>query len=329
MPRKSRGDRAGAWHHVMNRGIARRAVFEDTECVRYFLSRLAREVRAGKLEVHAFVVMTTHFHLLVRSPVGELSQSMRRVQNMYVRWFNRRTRRDGPLFRGRFLSRLVESIRYRRTLVRYIDKNPVSAGLVVQASQYKHGSARFYVRGTGPPWLSRHWVKRDALQRSGSTRFSAAAYRQSFGAPLRHDETELVELRIEHQAREADPLDDLVGSASTRVAEWMLWKANLADGTKPGLPCASGRTIKSEWGRARAERGEWRVRRASNRVDLWPAMLAGLLRDAGGLRWSEIGLRSQVTESTARHRYKLHRAQIAECREYREVASEIAAKSLV
>lgn len=65
----------------MNRGIARRSVFESRADVRYFLSRLARAVRRRELEVHAYCVMTTHYHLLVRSPLGRLSEGMRRIQN--------------------------------------------------------------------------------------------------------------------------------------------------------------------------------------------------------------------------------------------------------
>lgn len=68
----------------MNRGIARRTLFEGREDIRFFLSRLARSVRRGQLEIHAFCVLTTHFHLLVRSPVGELSTVMRQVQLDYV-----------------------------------------------------------------------------------------------------------------------------------------------------------------------------------------------------------------------------------------------------
>jgi hypothetical protein len=65
----------------MNRGIARRTVFENDADVRYFLAQLARAVRAGGIEVHAYCLMTTHFHLLVRSPAGGLSTAMRAVQN--------------------------------------------------------------------------------------------------------------------------------------------------------------------------------------------------------------------------------------------------------
>ncbi len=154
MARSPRCDGPGVWHHVMNRGIARRAVFEDSRDVRFFLSRLARAVRAGSIEVHSYCVMTTHFHLLVRSPDGNLSRAMCRVLDDYVRRFNRIRKRDGSLFRGRFRSRPVESLEYRRRLVHYIDANPVLAGLVATHALYPHGSAHWYAQDSGPIWLN-------------------------------------------------------------------------------------------------------------------------------------------------------------------------------
>ncbi|MCC7139029.1 MAG: transposase, partial [Planctomycetes bacterium] len=79
----------------MNRGIARRAVFETRADVRAFLCLLAVAVRRRKIEVIAFCFMTTHFHLVLRSLDGHLSETLRWVLNVYVRWFNRRRRRDG------------------------------------------------------------------------------------------------------------------------------------------------------------------------------------------------------------------------------------------
>ena len=96
---------------------------------------LAREVRAARIRCHAFCFPTTHFHLLVESPAGELSEVMREVQKRYVRTFNRKRRRDGPLVRGRFWSKPVRSTYYRHALVRYIDNNAVRTGLVAHASR--------------------------------------------------------------------------------------------------------------------------------------------------------------------------------------------------
>ena len=100
MPRSHRQDEPGAWFHVMNRGLARRTTFPDRPSVRMFLSRLAWASRSGRIEVHSYCVLATHYHLLARSPRGELSEALGRAQNLYVRWFNRRARRDGPLFHG-------------------------------------------------------------------------------------------------------------------------------------------------------------------------------------------------------------------------------------
>ena len=65
MARSSRRDEPGAWHHVMNRGLAKRTVFENREGMRYFKSRIAYATRRAELEVHAFAILTTHFHFLV------------------------------------------------------------------------------------------------------------------------------------------------------------------------------------------------------------------------------------------------------------------------
>ncbi len=91
--------------------------------------------------------MTTHFHLLVRSPVGELAGAIGRATNKYVRAYNRSRRRDGPLVRGRFRSKVVDSEFYRRTLVRYIDDNPVAAGTQSTPWDYPWGSAAAYGHG--------------------------------------------------------------------------------------------------------------------------------------------------------------------------------------
>lgn len=105
MARRPRRDQPESWHHVVHRALAKRPYFETRSDKRYFLAQIAHEVRAGRLELHAFSLMTTHFHLLVRSPVGESSNSMRRIQNAYSRYFNRRRKRDDPLIRARYFSR--------------------------------------------------------------------------------------------------------------------------------------------------------------------------------------------------------------------------------
>jgi len=296
----------------MNRGIARRTVFEDRAGMRYFLSRLALAVHNKIMEVHAFALMPNHFHLLVRSPVGELSEGMRFAQNMYVRDFNREHRRDGPLFRGRFLSRPVESLSYRRTLVRYIDQNPVSAKLVADAREYPYGSARHYALGSGPVWLERSWVEADAQQRTGAAEYSPLAYQEAFGTRLEAHEVEFVEARLRHSSDKPDRLDELVRAAPESIARWMRNKSVLADGTQPGLPYASASKVREVVTRAR-EAGVPAGLTVSDtrRVSLWNVLLVALLRDVAGLRWAEIGMRVGTREAAARRRYRHHEQWMA------------------
>ena len=127
--RRPRCDEQETWHHVFNRGIARQTLFEGESDIRFFLAQLARAVRRGEVELHAFAILTTHYHLLVRTPDGGLGRAMQRVQTAYSRRFNRTRRRDGPLVRSRYGSRHVDTLEYRQVLVSYIDANPVVAGL--------------------------------------------------------------------------------------------------------------------------------------------------------------------------------------------------------
>ena len=102
MARHPRCDGPNTWHHVMNRGIARRTLFESSADIRYFLAQVAWAVHRGEIEVHAYSILTTHYHLLLRSLTGQLGRVMQQVQTKYSRRFNRGRHRDGSLVRGRF-----------------------------------------------------------------------------------------------------------------------------------------------------------------------------------------------------------------------------------
>src|ERR1043166_171410 len=102
MVRPPRADAPDTWHHVFNRAIARRTMFERRDDFRFFLALLACSVRRGDLELHAYSLMGTHFHLLVRSPAGRLAEAMHHVQLAYSRRFNRsEERRVGKECRSR------------------------------------------------------------------------------------------------------------------------------------------------------------------------------------------------------------------------------------
>ena len=309
MARNPRCDDVGSWHHVLNRGIARRSLFESREDIRYFLACLARAVRRGQIEVHAWCVLTTHFHLLVRSPVGELSAAMRRVQNDYVRRFNRGRKRDGPLVRGRFMSKPVRSLVYRRVLVRYIDRNPVLAGLVGRAIDYPWGSARDYARGSGPPWLSRTWVEGLVGDGVGG-----------------EEAEELVERRVlaPQRAGACDPLDHLVHGSPPRVLRWLVAKARVADGSRPGLAVAAPSAVCRVIERRKLGAPNWRVGVNRKKRCGWEVLGTGLLRDLTGAGYPEIGRRLVVDMQAARRTYLVHAALITGDGDYGSIASVVA-----
>lgn len=324
MPRRPRLDDPGAWHHVMNRGVAKRTLFEGRSDIRFFLSRIARAVRSGGIEIHAFCVMMTHFHILVRSPQGRLSDVMRQVQLDYVRRFNRSRHRDGPLVRGRFGSKPVLSLAYRRILVRYIDRNPVAAGICARASEYPFGSAVLYRRQVGPPWLERSWVEKEVCGVAGKEAYEPADYARAFGATSEL-EVRLVERRIESQCH-SDALDDLLGSIPNRVLAWMRWKARLADGTEPGLPVVAGECVDDVVGNARTAGLEALL--PVGRSDPLLEIHAGLLRDLAGAPLAEIAHRLRRSTSNAGQLCTRYAHRIEESEAYAQHAGRLAREAL-
>jgi hypothetical protein len=81
MPKRKNKDQPGSWHHVMNRGIAHRTVFESPEDICFFFPRLEKTVCQKEIEIHAYTTLSNHFHMPVRSVTGEMSHSMMLIQN--------------------------------------------------------------------------------------------------------------------------------------------------------------------------------------------------------------------------------------------------------
>lgn len=330
MPRRPRVDRPGRLHHVMNRGIARRTVFETLADRRIFLALLARAVHEGRIELHAYVILTTHYHLLVRSLDGQLSETMRRVQNQYVRWFNRTRRRDGPLFRGRFRSIPVESTRYVHTLVRYIDQNPLEARLVTSAPDYADGSARYHSKtGHRPRWLSREVVDRflGPLLAEGTSR--TEAYRRVFAPRLDASLRAFVDRRVMHPDRSEELVEGLVATSSESVLSWMRRKAQLADATRPGLPLVLGEDVLRLVGlhRKRAPTAvvDIGIRR---HLPVWDLAQVALLRDLAGETLPTTARRLGTQSHDVRRLYGDHRTALESDIGYRRIFVELARRLL-
>lgn len=306
MARRPRHDGPDTWHHVMNRGLAKRTIFESEEDRRFFLSLLAREVREGRLEIHAFCLMLTHFHLLVRSLKGELSEALRRIQNRYARWFNRTRRRDGPLFRGRFKSRPIDSLRYRRKVVRYVHDNPVVIGLVADAAQYRWSSAWYVARARPRIWMETSWIESEMAAR-GAGETARERLFSAFPTDMDEDERLWVERQLCARLPDEDEEDvSLKYAGSPRVVRWTIRKARLADGTRPWRPVSPVRVVERVLETARRRIGPLLGLFKRKSKDAWIALRAGLLRLLSGPTHREIALRigrhpSTISRDIASH----------------------------
>jgi len=143
--------------HVTTRGNERRDIFrEDADRVE-FLAILGRTVALFRWQLHGYVLMGNHYHLLVGTPEPTLSRGMRQLNGLYTQGFNRRHRRVGHLFQGRFKAILVEKDAHLLELARYLVLNPVRAGLTKSAGAWAWSSYRATAGiEKAPPWLETH-----------------------------------------------------------------------------------------------------------------------------------------------------------------------------
>ena len=130
MPRLARLDSPGVLHHIIVRGIKRRAIFRDDQDRESFLERLDRLIPETKTTSYAWVLMSNHVHFLLWSGPEGISKLMRRLLTGHAVSFNRRHRMHGQLFQNRYKSIICQEDVYFKELVRYIHLNPVRAKMV-------------------------------------------------------------------------------------------------------------------------------------------------------------------------------------------------------
>lgn len=231
MGRKHRIDEPGTWHHVMNRGVAKRTMFESDCDARRFFERLGVAAERAGVQVHSYALMLNHFHMLVRSLDGSLSKALHLIQAPFGQWFNRTRDRDGPIHRSRFHSIRVRSLRYRRLLVRYIDTNPVVGGLATNAVSYRHGSAYHYAFRGGPAWLTRDWVESEVSLVARSKAYDPAHYERAFPPRLMPEQRAILSGSSRSRQEAADSLDQLLSLSVEGWDSWIAARAHAADGT--------------------------------------------------------------------------------------------------
>ena len=160
MARPLRIEYPGAFYHIINRGIAGEAIYADDNDRRKFLEYLETAVKRYTIMIHAYCLMTTHYHLIVETPNANISSAIQWLNVSYATYYNRKHNRHGHLFQGRFKSILINADEYLLELSRYIHLNPVMAKISESPEDYPWSSYRAYVKG-GETILS--WLQRDRL----------------------------------------------------------------------------------------------------------------------------------------------------------------------
>ncbi len=195
MPRKPRFYLPGMPFHVVQRGHNRSAVFfEDFDYLKY-LSCLRDAAQDCGCAVHAYVLMTNHVHLLLtpehKDSVGRLFQTIGR---QYVPYINGKYDRRGGLWEGRYKSSFIDSRTYLLSCMRYIEMNPVRAGMVTHPAEYRWSSYCANALGVSNAILSSH---QEFLGLGVDTTERCGVYRELFSGPEKREEVEALRASLQ------------------------------------------------------------------------------------------------------------------------------------
>lgn len=148
-----------AWYHVMNRGRRGEEIFEGKKDYEAFIELLKDLVEDYKANIAAYCLMSNHYHLLIQTPEGNISRTMRHLNGVYTQRYNRFHHCDGQLFRGRYKCILIDADSYLLEVVRYIHRNPLEAGIVKDLSKYTWSSHSGYLSGSKKwDWLHKKYI---------------------------------------------------------------------------------------------------------------------------------------------------------------------------
>ena len=159
MARPLRIEYAGAFYHVMHRGNAGADIFKSVRDREKFLEYVGKAVERYQIKIHTYCLMTNHYHFLIETSQANLSQAIKWINVGYVAYFNRKRRRTGHLFQGRFKAVVIDADEYLKHLSRYIHLNPVRAGMVERCQDYPWSSYPvFGGYAKSPEWLETDWL---------------------------------------------------------------------------------------------------------------------------------------------------------------------------
>lgn len=139
MPRPPRLTEIG-YYHVLNRGVERRDVFINNECYDSFLTLIRHASVLYTFSLHAYCLMSNHYHLLIETKSDNISEIMKYINVNYAKWFNQYNDRSGHLWQGRYKSYYILDDTHFWTVAKYIERNPIVAKIVSSLDAYPYQS---------------------------------------------------------------------------------------------------------------------------------------------------------------------------------------------
>ncbi|MFK5950130.1 MAG: transposase [Methylococcales bacterium] len=161
MSRPLRIEYEDAYYHVMNRGRGRQWIFPGEKYYEEYINCLSEAHKRFGIEIHAYCLMGNHYHLLIKTPRGNLGRAMRHIDGVYTQRHNRLKQTDGSLFRGRYKAIVVDANSYLLQVSRYIHRNPIELKkpLVNKLEDHLWSSFSAYLNQVKvPDWLNRNSV---------------------------------------------------------------------------------------------------------------------------------------------------------------------------
>lgn len=173
MARPLRIEYPGAFYHVYSRGLERREIFRDQKDYEKFLRILSEIQKKSSFLCHSYCLMPNHYHLYLETPGIGLSKIMQEISGRYTQSYNRRYKRVGPLFQGRYKAKLIDRDSYSMQLSRYIHLNPVKAKLSVRPEGWRWSSYAAFVGKAGKDlFLETGWLLKQVGGRKEFERFT-------------------------------------------------------------------------------------------------------------------------------------------------------------
>jgi len=188
MSRPLRIEYPGAFYHVINRGVERRRIFAEPQDFRHFLHLFLELDPRHRVNLLCYCLMPNHYHLFLNTPRGALHRFMQDLNSRYAQYYNKRCRRVGPVFQGRYKAVLVDKDTYALAISRYIHLNAVKAGLVDRPEEYSWSSYGAYVGRSGTRkevktgWLLRQFGREGRRSRELLRRFTLEGMEEEEGS---------------------------------------------------------------------------------------------------------------------------------------------------